>query len=176
MQPQPVNTLPLDVRYICTETELESLVLMGTWYAEAEIEEGLQNGISKSEMLEKIEVQVSKLLKKSLEKKIEKKEVTTFTNSLLDARVQTYQVDPINEVLNVHYELMFMRFLFNEMVTSEEKFKTVINEDCFKRAREFAAQQMHAKFPFVNQVPAKIVEEGKPEEPQAPETPKEPTE
>lgn len=176
MQPQPVNTLPLDVRYIYTATEIESLALMCTWYAEAEIEEGLQNGVIKSEILKKIEIQVCRLLKENFEKKVTKKEVTTFTSSLLDARAQTYQVDPINEVLNVHHELMFMRFLFNEMVVSDEKFKAAINDDCFRRAREFAAQQMHAKFPLVNQVPAKIVEEGKPEEIPVEETPKETTE
>lgn len=176
MQPQPVNTLPLDIRYVYTALEIEALALMCTKYAEAEIEEGMQNGISKVEILQKVDSQVHRIIQENLQKKADCKEITTFTTSLLDARMQTYQVDPINEVLNVHHELMFMRFLFNEMVMSEEKFKSVINDDCFKRAREFAAQQMQMKFPLVNQVPPKIVEEGKQDEPTVEEAPKETTE
>lgn len=151
MQPQADNTIPMDVRYVFTPVEVEALALMCTKYAEAEIEEGLQNGISKVEILKKVDEQVHRIIQQKLQSKADAKEVTTFTSSLLDARVQMFSVDPINEVLSLHYELMFIRYLFNELVISDEKFKEIINDDCFVKARTFAAGEMKNKFPLVQQ-------------------------
>jgi hypothetical protein len=163
MQQQPSNSIPIDLRYIYTSIEIEDLVLTCTKYAQAELEDGLDNCISKVEILQNVDLQVKRILRENLQKKEDCKEVTTFSCSLLDARTQMYQVDPINEVLNAHYEIIFMRFLLNELVVSDDKFINILNDESFTKARQFAAEKMKLKFPLVNAVPNEIIEKGKQE-------------
>ena len=138
----------LDVNFIYTAIEIQALCSMCASYVHAEVEQGLEDCLKKTEVLELIERQMSRIIKDNLKKKLDLKEFLEGANNL-DARSKHFQVDPINEVLSLTYELTYMRYLLNELVISDEKFKLAVNDKTFAEAKSFASEFIKSKFPLV---------------------------
>jgi len=139
------------IKYIYTKDQIESLVFLCAEYVNAVITEGIEDKDCKINILQNVHQYLETLVQENLEKKIDAKETIAENANSIDSRAQVFGVDPINEVLVLHFELMYVRFLFNELVISDEKFKEVINESIFEKARAFAAEQMKLRFPAVQQ-------------------------
>lgn len=144
MQPQ-MN----DLKYLYSAIEIQALCNICASYVYAEVEDGLEECIKKTSILESIENQIIRIIKLNLEKKIEMKETLSDFGNSIDARVKNFQVDPINEVLLLNYELSYIRYLFNELVISDEKFKLAVNDKTFAEAKSFASEFIKSKFPLV---------------------------
>lgn len=145
------TTTNSDVKYLYTAIEVQALCLMCTSHACAEVEQGIEDCLKKTEILELVENQVLRIIEGNFQKKADLKEFAETSNDTLDNRARVFQVDPINECLSLRYELTYIRYLFNELVISDDKFKAVINEDVFLKAQEFSTEFMKGKFPLVSQ-------------------------
>ncbi len=68
----------------------------------------------------------------------------------LDIKAAVLGVNVCDEVLNLHYEVAYLRFLFNEVVCSKDSLKSVLNNEVFERARGFAEGEVRSRFPKVS--------------------------
>lgn len=156
------------IKYIYTIEQLECLILKCVEYCSAEISDAKHNQTECVQAIDKVYGHINRILHDNLLNKGLKNETMPVMGNL-DTRMQMSGVDPINEVIGLHVELFYLRYLFNELVISDDKFKEVLNEASFEKARQFSAEQIRARFPMVqhsspNISQAQPQDQNKPEE------------
>jgi len=158
---EAINT---NIKFLMDDMELKAIAMLCTAGCSIIMATALGQGGDPKSLTRAIEHEIDKIIKETIERKMLRKEFHKPVVNTIETRMAMFGVDPINECLNLFYELYFLRYILNQVITNTPSLKELINEEVFKNGRLFANQEMKVKFPKVvnpneNVVPENVVQQ-----------------